>query len=693
MAHNKIAPAPEGYIERTMKTKAALKIRLLIRCCIPLIFAAALFSCSSIKKNGEERFENIADAKLIRYTDSIKNIKATDSAKLINISLLKQLLAGHPLQSDSPNYAQVALNIGIIFSSIHGNDGSTTIEGMEDSTYEYASSAFLYFKNHPQFEEQQALCYSKMGWALTYGGHSTDLDYMYRANTYNSKAAAICALAEQKFKPAFLLSTYANATVSNRICQQYEKALLYGQKAVAAALNRNNKLPDVAVVKAALEIAPVFAEMHQFDSAKKYIQLVEGINDTAHNDHYKRNIDFTWSLYYGEAGKIDSAIKYSLATTMADEKQADLFDKLTDYISNAAFYCQLHNRQEAFAYLKKSDSLISAGYKDSLALEIQADLLSAKTNYAVLYGNKEEAFTLLSRLLETKKAFYNKERLRMFTSIEAEYDVAQKEKLITTLNAQNNITAVQVKQKNTMLLLFAALAALLLSVIIMSVINLRRKKLEAEKKDLIAANKQIELEQRLLLSQMNPHFMYNALSAIQSEILSGNSKLANLYLNKYAELTRLILESSRKNTLSLPTEVLILQNYLLLQKIRFDEKFDYKIEVYKGYGHDNAEIPPMLIQPFVENAVEHGFAAIAYKGELNISIMKDAGFLLCIIKDNGAGLQEKETKPDKQSLSTDIVKERLLHLNKNATVTISNRNDGIAGVVVTLKIPIQHYAS
>jgi len=211
----------------------------------------------------------------------------------------------------------------------------------------------------------------------------------------------------------------------------------------------------------------------------------------------------------------------------------------------------------------------------------------------------------------------------------------------------------------------------------------------------------LSLEQRLLRSQMNPHFIFNSLMNIQNFMLSNDVKKANNYLTRFARLVRAILENSREEFIPLEEEIDMLRNYLDLQKLRHNNKLDYEISVHEHIMTEDILIPPMLIQPFVENAIEHGILLKKGKGHVNIEISQNNEYLLVIINDNGVGRKEamaRRKKPQKtqRSLSTMITRERIELYNSKAKtkieLKISDIKDEnaktILGTSVKLKIPL-----
>ncbi|HEU0125179.1 MAG TPA: histidine kinase, partial [Flavobacterium sp.] len=209
----------------------------------------------------------------------------------------------------------------------------------------------------------------------------------------------------------------------------------------------------------------------------------------------------------------------------------------------------------------------------------------------------------------------------------------------------------------------------------------------------------LSLERRLLRSQMDPHFIFNALGNIQSMILQKDTIPAVSYLNKFAKLTRQILEQSRKETISLDEEIGTLKNYIELQQLRLNNSFEYEIICDESVENDIL-IPPLLIQPFIENAVEHGLKPKPKeeKGllKINFTQMNDQKNLICTIKDNGIGLaasRKLKINENHQSLSTTITDERLTKMQKeypNAGFKVLEREteNGETGCIVIINIPI-----
>ncbi|MGH1337643.1 MAG: histidine kinase [Aureispira sp.] len=202
-----------------------------------------------------------------------------------------------------------------------------------------------------------------------------------------------------------------------------------------------------------------------------------------------------------------------------------------------------------------------------------------------------------------------------------------------------------------------------------------------------------ELKYQLLRNQMNPHFLFNVLGAIQSFIYTNNPIKAGDFLSSFATLVRAILDNSTQELISITKEIEWLENYVALQALRFGEQLDYSIEIDPALQGQDFLIPPMLMQPIIENALEHGFKDIPYKGLLSIKMTLEDEGIQILVKDNGVGFNVNEEKVNKQHVShaTRITKERIDLLNKkNAeNITFKTRSIPKKGTTVIFHLPLE----
>uniref|UniRef100_UPI003D6BC9C9 sensor histidine kinase n=1 Tax=Kordia sp. TaxID=1965332 RepID=UPI003D6BC9C9 len=209
-----------------------------------------------------------------------------------------------------------------------------------------------------------------------------------------------------------------------------------------------------------------------------------------------------------------------------------------------------------------------------------------------------------------------------------------------------------------------------------------------------AKNKNILTEQKLLRSQMTPHFIFNALSVLQGIILNKEQKKSLSYLSKFSKLLRITLENSRDKMVSLDQELIAVENYLALQNIESNDSYKYSISVDDAIDKSLFEVPPMLIQPFIENAIEHGFNTQSTDRNIAIVLKYTNEELICTITDNGIGIDAKKqtSKKQKKSLATIITSERLRILSEDSKtkgmLTVEDRQKyDEHGTIVTLVMP------
>jgi len=239
-----------------------------------------------------------------------------------------------------------------------------------------------------------------------------------------------------------------------------------------------------------------------------------------------------------------------------------------------------------------------------------------------------------------------------------------------------------------------SLIVLLVLIIIFAVILIRQNKLREQQKNLL-------LQQRLFRSQMNPHFIFNSISSIHNFVIHEESSKAGQYLSKFSKLVRNILDSSFEEYISLQEEISTITNYLDLQKVRYINKFEYTIIIEENIDTEELMIPPMLAQPIIENAIEHGIKNKAEKGNIFIRFIKLENTIVFEVEDDGIGrekAQEILSRQDKdhKSIATAVTRERIKVLNKKlkkkkitlAIFDLNNEDGDPVGTKVVFEIPI-----
>ncbi len=499
----------------------------------------------------------------------------------------------------------------------------------------------------------------------TRSNYKKALDYYYKT----------LALSEALADKSGIADALTNILGVNFVLEDYTAALKNGHRAYTLFIELKDKESQAFICHT---IASVYEKKMQFDSAYKYIsksitlyQLLQNKDGIA--DNYVLLAYFKRTNSYN-----DSAVEYLNKATELYEQTGNLYKKANALQGIAAIYFDNKNHNKSLAVCEPLLKIARA--INSKALERDALELLMK-NYSAINLNEKALFYAM-QLIPLKDSILNENTIQQISELNTKYETEKKEKENILLKQQNTIKDLDLAKKRYLIYIVIAISILIL---LASFLIIRHQRS-------LAAQKNSELKQRLLRIQMNPHFIFNSLIAIQSFIYKSEPKEAGKYLSSFAKLVRLILENSTQEYIPLSIEINWLENYLQLQLLRFENKFSYKIEMDENIDTQSILIPPMLTQPFIENALEHGFNNVDYKGELVIAFKINHNQLLIEVKDNGIGFDASEQK-DKthKSLALNITKERLLFLNKgkNAKIIFNIVAADLKGTSILFEIPVQ----
>lgn len=303
--------------------------------------------------------------------------------------------------------------------------------------------------------------------------------------------------------------------------------------------------------------------------------------------------------------------------------------------------------------------------------------------------------------MERNDSIYNAEKYEAITEIQTKYETEKKDEKIILLQKDNEIKKLQLEKSKqrtkAQQRLFFAIVFVLFSIALIIWFIYRNYKNKQTINQQKLEYQKVLTEQKMLRSQMNPHFIFNSLNSIQAFISSEQSYEAEKYLARFAKLIRGILENSRADFITLDKEINVLELYLSLEQLRFEKRFTYNINIDNEIEQDFILIPPMLLQPFIENAILHGFNNRT-NGLITINIKEKDEFIICEIDDNGIGRKASEENKQKKkykSLATTITTDRLNaladELQKPAFFIIEDKIDlktkQAQGTKVIIQIP------
>lgn len=235
-------------------------------------------------------------------------------------------------------------------------------------------------------------------------------------------------------------------------------------------------------------------------------------------------------------------------------------------------------------------------------------------------------------------------------------------------------------------------SGLILATLTGFILYYRKRNADAQKQEAEFDATVSDTELKALRAQMNPHFIFNALNSINDFISKNDADSASHYLTKFAKIMRQILENSTQNEIPLDEDLKILDLYLQIENMRLKNKFTYSIIVDDDVDVVNTLIPPLILQPFIENSIWHGISKKDTTGHIQINIKKENNMLVCIVDDNGVGrkFHAPDQKSEKKALGTNITKSRIDIINKkknsNGTVTLIDKKEGLC---VEVKLPLQ----
>ena len=351
--------------------------------------------------------------------------------------------------------------------------------------------------------------------------------------------------------------------------------------------------------------------------------------------------------YYKLTGKNAQSLAIMQQSFQVAKKRRNLSPQLLlnmsrTFLQNKQYDSAIYYSREAIAMNRAigADPANSFNYYRALN-----EAYKKKGDYRNAYYALDTVLTLFAAREKSIQADKNNELLTQFQT-------EKKDLQIRTLKINNELSEKRISQQKFLII---AIVFFLGVILVLFYLFYNRRLLKAKNKQLQAENKQLLLEQQTRQLQLNPHFIYNAIANLQGLIGDQQTERANSYLVAFSQFIRKQLELNREETITLQEEIEAIEIYVKLQQMRYENRFTFHVET--DLDTEAYLIPPMLIQPFVENAIEHGFKNINYQGVLTLTIEEKDNKLHLILIDNGNG--KGGPNPHKKSLSKLITQERL----------------------------------
>ena len=491
----------------------------------------------------------------------------------------------------------------------------------------------------------------------------------------------------EELQDANMLSRlYNNVGVAYQSQENYTKALDYFNK----AKNTQLQLQDPNIGITLTNIANCNLKLQAFPKALSVFK--EAKNHVKNNPRALGEWHNSIGTYYIKTNNPEQALQHWNEAIIAFKSIDDKFGIADTYLFKSELYLNkkeynnaVTNANLALSLARQTNVLEQITLSENMlsqALENQnkfAEALQHQKKYAVLKDSLVNIQSIKKGVQAQMNFEYEKEK-------NTERLEQEKRKLLEDEEAKIK----------TIKYGFAAFSVLLLSVL--GFLYYNRKQL---KKRLTLEKELAEYEQKALHLQMNPHFIFNCLGAISGFIINNGTDHAIKYLSKFSKLMRLTLEYSKESLIPIGKEIESLQNYLELEQLRFNNAFTYTI-TKDDTIEDAVAIPPLLIQPIVENAIIHGIVPKKESGSITVNFSLANQQLVCTIVDNGIGIdqsiqQKKQSVQIHKSMALDIINKRLTMITEKANQKASiksfqlyNANQVSEGTKVVISLPIQY---
>jgi tetratricopeptide (TPR) repeat protein len=483
---------------------------------------------------------------------------------------------------------------------------------------------------------------------------------------------------------------------------QYSKALDYSKKALAVFKSVDNK---VGISSALGALGQIYCDIHKYSEGLEYYRQAAVIDKElgqklglAQDIANIGNIYITLQKYaealssFQESFNLEKALGYKSGMANCLSNIATIYINSPDSFMNRLGY--RGNKRYTIAEKTCKEALMLANEINAIvdkefALETLTSIYTKEKDFANAYKYYREKVALNDSLVGDEKR-------KEITKREIQYQYDKKEDSLRAVQEKKDALALaEIRRQKLIRNYTIGIVAVAGAFSFLMIVSYNRRK------KLIADKRVSELEMNALHLQMNPHFIFNCLHSINKYMIDNEGKLASAYLIKFSNLMRLTLENSREKEVSLSRDLSALELYMQLEALRFKNKFQYVIEVDPGIDQESTLMPPMLLQPFVENSIIHGISNKA-GGIIKINVTREGNMIRCVVEDNGDGRKAsvklnvaREVK--RESLGVKITQERLQIIDKLKKVKtaifitdLADINDGLSGLRIELLLPFEN---
>ncbi|HET7115443.1 MAG TPA: tetratricopeptide repeat protein [Hanamia sp.] len=490
-----------------------------------------------------------------------------------------------------------------------------------------------------------------------------------------------------------LSEAYTNIGLIYTHTKNYKKALHYYFSALditkkAGVLDR--------ILNVLSDIGEAYDYMGNSDSSLEYYRKALTLSKRINNAQITAQALLNMGTTFYNRKWFDSAFVYIRKAIKGCQEEGGLHNLANAYIILSGIYFNASSKalSEISIHPSQRYNVALVANKKALALAQNEESLSDQRDvwegFSDIYTAQKKygpALDAYKKYIVFRDSTMSGEKKSEITRIAMQYDFDKKQALENAEDEKRAALAAANLDKEKLTRRRDTMATIIFLTLAGVVVVFYTRKRNAEFKTKVA-----DTELKALRSQMNPHFIFNSLNSINNFIARNEPGQATEYLGKFAKVMRLILENSEKKSIPLADELKSLELYMQLESKRLNGKFAYEIKVADNINKENTLVPPMILQPFVENSIWHGIAKKEGKGNIMIDIRSNGQMLNCLIDDDGIGFQKNEpsASQEKQSLGMKITKARIDIINKTkkskGTVELSDLSKGVR---VQLNLPLE----
>lgn len=509
------------------------------------------------------------------------------------------------------------------------------------------------------------------------------LDDNQQAFEYHMRALHIAEACGNWRSQAIAINSIGNIYLST---EQYDKAIASFQQSLEIEKQHHNNL-GLAINYANIGLA--------LEGKNKYVQAVDyflkslSYNELINHRQGKLISYNNLGQAYQKLGRYSLSLDYFQKALQLSDQIGDVIDVADSYISLGYTYLLMKKYPEAYNQITKGLSIAQSIGSKSLIMKAY----KALQEYYAAKGNFKQSMEMLEKALNYKDSMLNDKISNRMAELEVLYQLDKKNAAIQLLQKEAYLKDVE---SNRNLILALSLMGFIVVMVIGGYFVIRHRELKIRQRAL-------QLELQSLRSRMNPHFIFNSLNSIHKYIWTNQPEEASDYLTKFARLIRMILENSERDFIPLSSEIEFLSIYIELENLRCNHSFEFVLQIEESIDTEDVMIAPLMIQPFVENAIWHGLAPKKGGGILKISMkLHEQQKLRVEIEDNGIGRQKAEEikmqkNPKHKSMGLRLTEERLkllqhslpFNLQQTQIVDLIDGNQKPCGTKIILELPVE----